>query len=76
MCELNFLPLRPGALEQEDMAEFLEEGIINADGKARCHSGVFAAVLYFIVSLGKYEALMWKTPCPLLTPVWKPFFVR
>lgn len=35
MCELNFLPLRPGALEEEDMAEFLEEGIINADGKAR-----------------------------------------
>lgn len=34
MCELNFLPLRPGALEEEELAEFLEEGIINADGKA------------------------------------------
>lgn len=35
MCELNFLPLRRGALEDEELTEFMEEGIINAAGEVR-----------------------------------------
>ena len=49
MCELNFLPLRPGALEEGDMAEFREEGSINADGKARprfCYIAVVCFVFF------------------------------
>lgn len=34
-CELRLLPIRPGALEEEDMEEFVEDGIINAGGEAR-----------------------------------------
>ncbi|CAM9480395.1 unnamed protein product, partial [Ectocarpus sp. 8 AP-2014] len=34
MCELNFLPLRPGALEDEELAEFTDQGIVNAAGEA------------------------------------------
>ena len=33
MCELNFLPLRPGALEDEELAEFTDQGIVNAAGE-------------------------------------------
>ena len=33
-CELSFLPLMPGALDEDDMDEFREDGIINAVGEA------------------------------------------
>eukprot|EP00752_Nemacystus_decipiens_P003891 g3573.t2 len=34
MCELSFLPLRPGALEDAEVTEFIEQGIINGVGEA------------------------------------------
>ncbi|CAN0134036.1 unnamed protein product [Scytosiphon promiscuus] len=34
MCELSFLPLRRGALEDEELTDFIEEGIVNAAGEA------------------------------------------
>lgn len=33
-CELSFLPLRPGELDEEDMDELKKQGIINAEGEA------------------------------------------
>lgn len=35
MCELSFLPLRPGALEEAEVTEFIEQGIINGAGEVR-----------------------------------------
>lgn len=35
MCELSFLPLRRGALEEEELTDFIEEGIVNAAGEVR-----------------------------------------
>lgn len=35
MCELSFLPLRPGALEDAEVTEFIEQGIINGAGEVR-----------------------------------------
>lgn len=39
MCELSFLPLRPGALEEAEVAEFVDEGMINGAGEVRRKKG-------------------------------------